>query len=376
MSVRPGREYELFTNLFVLELANNHWGRLDRALRIVRAHGTIVRYNNVRAAIKLQFRDVDRLVHPKFKGSEHDRYIKKTEATRLTRDEIARVVQAVIDIGCIPMATPFDEASVDLCVELDLPMIKIASSDANDWPLLERIAATRLPVIASSGGVSEKDMDDLVTFFERRSIPLAINHCVSIYPSEDDDLEIDQIDYFKDRYPGHVIGFSTHEYRDWESSMYLSYAKGARTWERHIDIDADGIEVSPYCSLPEQVDRWFKAFHKAQEMCGGAGDARRIVSRRETDYLDGLVRGVYARRDLEPGYVLDKSSFDAELYLAIPLQKGQLSCREVMNGERLTRQLLADEPLTIDDIDGPYNETPALRNLIANRGYAVPPDGD
>ena len=80
------------------------------------------------------------------------------------------------------MATPFDEASVDLCVELDLPIIKIASSDMNDWSLLEKTATTRKPVIVSSGGASEKDLDDLVHFFEKRDIPLAINHCVSLYP--------------------------------------------------------------------------------------------------------------------------------------------------------------------------------------------------
>ena len=36
-------------------------------------------------------------------------------------------------------------------------------------------------------------MDDLVTFFENRNIPLALNHCVSLYPTEDADLELNQI---------------------------------------------------------------------------------------------------------------------------------------------------------------------------------------
>jgi len=50
---------ELFENLFVLELANNHWGSVERGLKIVQDHGTVCRYNNVKASIKLQFRDVD-----------------------------------------------------------------------------------------------------------------------------------------------------------------------------------------------------------------------------------------------------------------------------------------------------------------------------
>lgn len=362
------RDKEIFENLFVLEMANNHWGSLDRGTKLIKDFGSVVRFNNIKAAIKLQFRDVDSFIHQDFRGNEDLRYIKKTEATKLTAEEFAVLVAEIRRVGCIPMATPFDEQSVDLCVQFDFPIIKVASSDVNDWPLLEKIASTRLPVIVSSGGASEKDLDDVVTFFEKRGIPLAINHCVSLYPSEDDQLELNQIDYLKSRYPDHVIGFSTHEYRDWEASMYISYAKGARTWERHVDIEYDGVPVSPYCSLPEQADTWFRAFHKAQEMCGGSGDSRRVLPRAEIEYLDALVRGAYARRSLEPGYVFDSNTFSRDFYLAIPLQKGQLSCREVMNGERLILGLEANQPLTIDHIDGPYSENPALRRLIADRG--------
>lgn len=359
---------ELFENLFVLELANNHWGSLERGLKIVRDYGSVVRHNGVKAAIKLQFRDVDRFIHPEFVGNEDLRYVKKTEATKLDREDFARMVSEIRNVGCIPMATPFDETSVDMCVEFDFPIIKVASSDVNAWPLLEKIASTKLPVIVSSGGATEKNLDDVVSFFERRSIPLAINHCVSLYPSEDHELELNQIDYLRDRYPGHVIGFSTHEQYDWQASMYLSYAKGARTWERHVDIDHEGVPVSPYCSLPEQVDTWFKAYHKAKEMCGGSSRERRVIPRRETEYLDALVRGVYARRDLEPGYVFSKETFDEDFYMAIPLRKGQLSVREIVNGERLTAGISIDQPLTIDHVDGPYAEDPRLRALIMDRG--------
>lgn len=362
------RDREIFENLFVLEMANNHWGSVQRGLKLIRDYGSVVRFNNVKAAIKLQFRDVDSFIHERFRGNQDMRYIKKTEATRLTPEDFAVLVAEIRHVGCIPMATPFDEQSVDLCVQFDFPIIKVASSDVNDWPLLEKIASTRLPVIVSSGGATEKDLDDVVAFFERRSIPLALNHCVSLYPSEDHQLELNQIDYLRRRYPGHVIGFSTHEYQDWEASMYMSYAKGARTWERHVDIDHDGIPVSPYCSLPEQVDTWFRAFHKSREMSGGSGDARRVLPRAEIEYLDALVRGVYARRSIEPGYVFDSSTFSRDFYLAIPLQKGQLSCREVMNGERLVLGLEGDQPLTIDHIDGPYSENEHLRRRIADRG--------
>jgi N-acetylneuraminate synthase len=358
----------LFENLFVLELANNHWGKLDRGLKIIRDHGAVTKFNNVKAAIKLQFRDVDEFIHPDFKGNKDIRYIKKTQDTKLNKTQFTRMVEEIKNVGCIPMATPFDEASVDLCIDFNMPIIKLASSDVNDWPLIAKIASTRRPTIVSSGGASEKDLDEIVQYFENRDIPLAINHCVSLYPSEDHELELSQIDYLKERYPDHVVGLSTHEYSDWYSSMLISYGKGARTWERHIDIDYEGVAVSPYCSLPHQVDTWFKAYRKAVEMCGGNGHSRRIISKKETEYLDGLVRGAYANKDLEPGYIINKENFEKDFYLAIPLLKGQLSCRELMNGEKLIKPIKANESLTIDHIDGPYNENASLKQLILNRG--------
>jgi len=359
---------DIFEELFVLEMANNHWGRLERGLKIVGTFAQVVRFNNIRAAIKLQFRDVPSFIHKDFLHRTDIRYIKKTLETRMAEDDFAALVKAIRKASCVPMATPFDERSVDLCCALAIPILKIASSDLNDWMLLEKIAKTKKPVIVSTGGSSLKDLDDLVTFFQNRNIPLAINHCVSIYPSEDRELEMNQIDFLRARYPSHTIGFSTHECSDWHSSMLVAYAKGARTFERHIDIDADGMAVSPYCSKPEQVDAWFKAFHKAKEICGAPGTQKRMPPLKEIQYLDSLVRGVYVRENLPEGHVLG----DEDVYLAVPLLQGQISCRELMRGEVLLHAVEKDAPVMIDDIDSPYASIPSLRELFYRRGLPAP----
>ncbi len=353
-----------FEELFVLELANNHWGKVERGLKIIADFSKIVRYNNVRATIKLQLRDVDNFIHKDFRDRSDIRYIKKTIDTQLSKEDITTLVHAVRNAGCLPSATAFDEASVELCEELDLPLIKLASSDINDWFLIERIAKLKKPVIASSGGSSLKDTDDLVTFFANRNVPLALNHCVSLYPTEERDLELNQIDFLRNRYPDNTIGLSTHEYKDWETSMAIAYGKGARTFERHIDIDADGIPVAPYCSQPHHIDVWFKAFKKAKRMCGAPGTMKRRCEVEEIKYLDALVRGVYARRDMKQGQAVK----DSDLYLAIPLQKGQLSCREVMTGQVLLSDVQKDKPVMIDQIDSPYAYDEELKEAIYARG--------
>jgi sialic acid synthase SpsE len=357
----------IFEDLFVLEMANNHWGSVSRGLKIIDQFSQVVRFNNIKAAIKLQFRDVPNFIHKGFTNREDIRYIKKTLDTQMSRKDYKTLIDAIKESGCIPMTTPFDETSVEFCGELDLPIIKIASSDLNDWPLIEAIAKLKKPVIVSTGGASVKDMDDFVTFFTNRNIPIAINHCVSLYPSEDRDLELNQIDFLKNRYPHLVIGFSSHEYTDWSNSIMMAYAKGARTFERHIDINDDNIPVSNYCTLPQQADTWFKAFNKAKEMCGAPGTSKRMPPEKEIKYLDALVRGVYARQDVPKGHVITHDNFD-DYYMAIPLQKGQLSCREVKNGEIITTDIMKDEAVLIDAIDSPYAKIESLKQQIYNRG--------
>src|SRR5262249_17064778 len=171
---------DIFEDLFVLELANNHWGRVERGLKIIKDFARIVRFNNVRAAIKLQLRDVNHFIHKDFRARKDIRYVKKTLDTQMSKADYATLVDAIRKTGCIPRGTRFGEKSGDLCVELGIPILKLASSDLNDWFLIEKIAKTRKPVIASTGGSSLKDTDDLVTFFANRNVPLALNHCVSI----------------------------------------------------------------------------------------------------------------------------------------------------------------------------------------------------
>jgi N-acetylneuraminate synthase len=354
---------KIFENLFVLEMANNHWGSLSRGKKIVREFAKIVRRNNIKAAIKLQFRDVDNFVHKDFKNEGEDkslldlpkrsRYIQKTKKTKLSYDEFNELVEYIKKQNCIPMSTPFDEKSVNWCVTMDLPIIKIASSDINDWLLINQIAKTKKPVIISTGGANIKQISDVVTFFDNRNIPIAINHCVSKYPSEDYELELHQIDYLKEKFPDKTIGLSTHEYNDWFSSMYISYAKGARTWERHIDIpyteNDEQKEVSKYCSLPNQVDKWFTAFNKAVTMCGTSDEERRIIDEKESNYLQSLYRGLYLKRDMKKGQTIRIK----DLYSAIPYQKeiNQITSREYFDNEFvLINDISKDSPLTLSDI--------------------------
>ena len=74
---------DAFEDLFVLEMTNNHLGDIDRGIQIIREHSAIVQEFDVRAAIKLQFRDLSSFVHKDFVQNLDNRYISRIMDTKL-----------------------------------------------------------------------------------------------------------------------------------------------------------------------------------------------------------------------------------------------------------------------------------------------------
>jgi sialic acid synthase SpsE len=64
-----------FTDLFVLDLANNHQGDVKHATNLIRRHADAVKKSNIRAAIKFQFRQLDSFVHPAHKSDSNNKPI-------------------------------------------------------------------------------------------------------------------------------------------------------------------------------------------------------------------------------------------------------------------------------------------------------------
>ena len=187
-----------FKNLFVLDLANNHQGSVEHGLKIIRECGKVARKHNIRAVMKFQFRQYDTFIHPDHVENSDNKHIPRFISTQLTREKWQRLFDAVKNEGMLTMCTPFDNESVPIISDMNFDFIKVASCSAKDWPLLEEIAKASKPVIASTGGLTLDDIDNMVSFFSHRGVQLALRHCVSIYPIPTEDFHLNHIDTLKD----------------------------------------------------------------------------------------------------------------------------------------------------------------------------------
>lgn len=288
-----------FENLFTYDLANNHQGDVKHGLRIIREIGKVNAAAGVRGAFKFQFRQLDTFIHPEFKGRQDVKHIPRFMSTALSREDYQQLLAAVTANGMYSMCTPFDEESVDLIHELGIEIIKVASCSAADWPLLEKIAAANQPVVASTAGLSMDKIDRLVSFFEIKNVHFALMHCVALYPTPLEKLELNQIRLLKERFPQVPVGFSTHEDPNNYIPVRLAYALGARLFERHVGIGTDKYTLNAYSSTPDQVAGWLSAYKEAVAACGG--ENRSPATPAELASLRSLMRGVYARKKIEKG---------------------------------------------------------------------------
>jgi len=311
-----------FENLTIFEMANNHQGSVEHGLRIIEAVGKLSRSHDLHAAVKLQYRELDSFIHPDFKGRDDVKHIPRLESTRLTEPEFRTLVEAMREQGLTSVVTPFDEASVEQCLDHGVGILKVASCSAKDWPLLEAVAAANRPVIASTGGLSLYEIDNLVSFFMHIGTEFALMHCVALYPTPNERASINFLGKLCRRYPYLTVGYSGHEAPENVEVGQIAVSKGARMLERHIGVPTDTITLNGYSMSPQEADAWLGAIARAKAICGT--DEQKHTTQSEIDSLLSLQRGVFAARSIEKGEVMTRE----DVFFAMPPSEGQTTSGE------------------------------------------------
>lgn len=311
----------IFNDLFIFEMANNHQGDVEHGIAIIEAMANIARKSNIKAAVKLQYRQLDTFIHPAYRNDKNAKHIGRFLSTELKKEQFKKLLDKIKEEGMLTMVTPFDEESVDVIEEHNVDIIKIASCSAEDWPLLSKITETDKPIIASTGGVELGKIDNLVSFLSNRKKEFAIMHCVGIYPTPDDKLNLRLIERLKKRYPKVPIGYSGHEAPENYLAVQVATSFGAELYERHVGVPTDTIKLNAYSMNPKQVSKWVDAQKSAKIV---AGQCEKIIMPEEQESLLTLKRGVFVNKKIQKGQAITSN----DVFFAMPCQEKQLTSGE------------------------------------------------
>ena len=315
---------DIFDGLFIFEMANNHGGSVAHGLRIVEMVGRLARRYGIRGGVKFQYRNLDSFIHPRLRDRRDLPHIPRFLSTRLSDADFLTLVTATRDQGLTTVCTPFDEDSVGLLQDHGVEIVKVASCSADDWPLLERIATAGKPTICSTGGRSLMEIDNLVSFMTHRDVDFALLHCVSLYPTPPEDVQLGFMTRMMRRFPYVRVGYSGHEASGNVDVVKSAVAMGAAILERHVGIPADGAPLNAYSMNPEQAERWVESALEARQIAAGGDGAPKRIREAEVESIQSLARGAYARRALKKGQPIAS----ADVFFAMPCAPGQTTSGE------------------------------------------------
>lgn len=230
------------------EIGQNHNGSVDLAKVIIDLISREVRddvFGNVLPgmdAVKLTKRDLNQELSssqmnriydtPNSFGKtygEHRAFLELSdeehfEVYRHAKSKNLEFVETLCAVGCLSVLKLFQPDK-----------LKVASRDLTNLPLLDALAETKIPIIISTGMAGKKELDDALDIITKHHSQISILHCVSQYPTEPKNVNLNTITYLLKNYENFTIGYSDHTIGI--SAPVAAVAMGAKIIEKHITLD-------------------------------------------------------------------------------------------------------------------------------------------
>ena len=292
---------------FISESGLNHNGSVDIVKDLIR-----ISKECGADAVKLQKRDVENLATREILDAADNRFPEFGSTYREVRQHLefnhAQYLEikefckeTKIDFIC----TAFDIISAKFLINLGIDYFKVASHSLTHIQLLKFLSDEKIPSILSTGMSELEDIDLAHSIFKKNNVEHVFLHCVSSYPTPDNEVNIDIIDTLTNRY-NVIIGYSGHEIGYF--STLIAVAKGARVVERHITLDKNMIGFDHSLSLePEELKLLIEDIRKIETLRGT--NIKRVTDVelfKKNQYNVSMI----ANQDISKGTILDESHFE------------------------------------------------------------------
>jgi pseudaminic acid synthase len=207
------------------------------------------------------------------------------------------------NIGIHFSTSPYDFEAVDLCMELDLPFIKIGSGEITWLEMIELIASKQKPIVLATGDATLSEIDDAIRTIESTGNKnLILLQCITNYPSMIESANINVLKTYQSAFDV-LAGYSDHSFGD--VVILGSIALGGVFVEKHFTLNkADkgpdhphSMNVTEFKTMVERVRQLEKAM----------GSTKKFVVEEEHETVLVQRRGLYSAKDIPKGKIIEYS---------------------------------------------------------------------
>jgi sialic acid synthase len=241
-------------------------------------------------------------------------------------------VETLCATGCLSMLKLFSPDK-----------LKVASRDLTNLPLLKALAETKIPIILSTGMGGRKELDDALNAIVPYHENISILHCVSQYPTEPKNVNLNTIKFLQKEYSKYTIGYSDHTIGI--SAPVAAVAMGAEIIEKHITLDRRMKGTDQAGSLgTDGMNRMVRDI-RILEMAFGSEDI--FIEKAVEAAKTKLERSIASNKNLPKGHLVSLE----DLHLLSPGDGLKWAERDKIIGKKLKQDVPANEIIYPSFID-------------------------
>ena len=208
------------------------------------------------------------------------------------------------------ITTPFSIDAVNDINYYDIPIIKIASCDIDNYPLLNAVAKTKKPVILSTGLALNKDIKEALKILHNNEV--ALLHCSVEYPTPMKNARLNRISVMKNLFKKNIIGYSDHTIGI--EAPIIAVSLGAKIIEKHFTVTPEKMTGDHVISLDMiGMGNLVKSLNDTLIMLGGKEALKKehILSKQEKKELVYAKRGIYLNHSMLKGEIIEEKDLIA-----------------------------------------------------------------
>tara|TARA_X000000368_G_C22968494_1_gene684313 strand:+ start:180 stop:1196 length:1017 start_codon:yes stop_codon:yes gene_type:complete len=199
------------------------------------------------------------------------------------------------------LCSAFDKESLEFLVKkIKVKYIKVPSGEITSLDILNYISKLKKKIILSTGMASIGEIKNAIKKLNKKhKQEIVILHCVSSYPTDKKDLNLNIIKEFQKIFKID-IGFSDHSLGN-EASL-AAVALGAKIIEKHVTISKKMI--GPDHSSSSSIKEFYSLVKQIRELEKMLGTSKKKLLRSEKNTRKVSRKSIVANKDLMRGKIL------------------------------------------------------------------------